>query len=64
MAIKIEMIDDSLLLVNHKEVRYDMNGNWVASGFHPSLEEANAVAEFILTKSRYPRLTKLEMTFE
>ena len=48
--ITIERLDDSAILVNGKEVRKDMNGNWVAKGMN--MTEAEACNFFITAMDR------------
>lgn len=43
--IHCEFIEDGLIKLNHKEVRRDMNGNWVGNNF--SIDEAHAFNLFL-----------------
>lgn len=43
--ILCEFIEDGVVKLNHKEVRQDMNGNWVGNNF--SIAEAQAFNLFL-----------------
>lgn len=43
--IVCEFIEEGVVKLNHKEVRQDMNGNWVGNDF--SIDEAHAFNLFI-----------------
>ena len=64
MTIELKKINDQLLHVNGKKVRYDMNGVWVMQGFLPTLEEAKAVADFVEMQKRFGTFHKFKMTYK
>lgn len=43
--ILCEFVEDGVVKLNHKEVRQDMNGNWVGNNF--SMAEAQAFNLFL-----------------
>lgn len=50
VTITCEKIDDGLIHVNGKEVRQDMNGNWIGSDL--DIIEANVFRQFLNSMDR------------
>jgi len=62
VEIKYSQLEDGLILVNNKEVRQDMNGNWI--GKHLTMIEAKFFNEFMNTVKRCKTLDTLKVTYE
>lgn len=61
--ITCKRMEDDLILVNGKEFRKDMNGNWCVKG-NISINEASFFHEYREMLERNPSLRNLEVTYK